>query len=113
MTYIIDTHVFVWFLDKNSRLKKSHLQILNDEKNKLVFSTIVLAEIKHLIAIKRININFGKVLDHVSSIENCVIYPVDEQVVEEMPKGLNIHDALIGVHSHFVGNITGHFLLRR
>jgi hypothetical protein len=50
MTYIVDTHVFVWFLDKNKKLKKSHLQILNDEESKLVFSTIVLkVEFTHLL----------------------------------------------------------------
>jgi len=27
--------------------------------------------------------------------ENCITYPVDEDVIEEMPEGLNIHDALI------------------
>ena len=30
-----------------------------------------------------------------STAENCITYPVDEDVIEEMPEGLNIHDALI------------------
>ena len=58
-----------------------------------VFPAIVLAEIKHLISIKRINIDFDMVLEYLSESENCVVYPVDENVVEKMPDSLNIHDA--------------------
>ena len=60
-----------------------------------VFPAIVLAEIKHLISIKRINIDFDMVLEYLGESENCVVYPVDENVVEKMPDSLNIHDALI------------------
>ena len=95
MTYIIDTHIFIWFLDKNKRLKPSHYQILTDKNNNFVFSVIVLAEIKYLISIKRIDVSFVKVIDYLSESENCIIYNVDEDVVNEMPEGLNIHDALI------------------
>lgn len=95
MTYIVDTHIFIWFLDKNKKLNPRHRIILTDKNNKFVFSTIVLAEIKHLVLIKRIKINFEDVINYLSDAENCIIYPVDEDVVQEMPEGLNIHDALI------------------
>ena len=95
MTYIVDTHVFVWFLDKNKRLKPAYHRLLTDKNNNFVFSAIVLAEIKHLITIKRINADYERVINYLSQSENCIIYPVDEDVVEEMPEGLNIHDALI------------------
>lgn len=95
MTYIVDTHVFVWFLDKNKRLNPLYHQILTDVHNNFVFSTIVLAEIKHLISQKRISVDFEQVVEYLSESENCVIYPIDEDVVDEMPVGLNIHDALI------------------
>ncbi len=95
MTYIVDTHIFIWFLDKNKRLKPQHRQILISKGNNFVLPAIVLAEIKHLISIKRINIDFNMVLEYLSESENCVVYPVDEDVVEKMPDTLNIHDALI------------------
>lgn len=95
MTYIVDTHVFIWFLDKNKRLKPLHHQILTDKNNNFVFSAIVLAEIKHLISLRRINVGFERVIDYLSESVNCIIYPIDEDVVEEMPEGLSIHDALI------------------
>lgn len=95
MTYIVDTHVFIWFLDKNKRLKPLHHQILTDKNSNFVFSAIVLAEIKHLISLRRINVGFERVIDYLSESGNCIIYPIDEDVVEEMPEGLSIHDALI------------------
>ena len=95
MIYVVDTHILIWFLDSNKRLSSKYKRILLNEKNTLVFSTIVLAEIKHLIAIMRIKINFNSVLDYLSESDNCIIYPVDEAVIDNMPGGLNIHDALI------------------
>ena len=55
----------------------------------------MLAEIKHLISLKRIKVDFDKVVDYLSESENCIIYPVDESVINEMPVKLSIHDALI------------------
>jgi len=107
MTYIVDTHIFVWFLDKNKRLNPRHCQILMDKGNTFVFSAIVLAELKHLISQKRILVPFGKVIEYLSESENSVVYPVDEDVVEEMPEGLNIHDALIIATGLVYKNILG------
>ncbi|MCP4373534.1 MAG: type II toxin-antitoxin system VapC family toxin [Deltaproteobacteria bacterium] len=95
MIYIVDTHVFIWYLDRNERLKPFYHQILTDVHNNFVFFTIVLAEIKHLISHKRINVDYEQVVTFLSESENCVIYPIDEDVVGEMPVGLDIHDALI------------------
>ncbi len=95
MIYVIDTHIFVWFLDSNKRLSSKYKKILLNEKNTFIFSTIVLAEIKHLIALKRIKIDFNSVLEYLSNCDNCIVYPVDETVIDNMPAGLNIHDALI------------------
>jgi PIN domain nuclease of toxin-antitoxin system len=95
MIYVVDTHIFVWFLDDNKRLRPKHKKILLNQKNTFIFSAIVLAEIKYLISAKRININFSTVLEYLSDCGNCIIYPVDETVIDNMPKGLNIHDSLI------------------
>jgi len=95
MIYVVDTHIFVWFLDDNERLSPEYKKILLNNKNTFVFSAIVLAEIKYLASIRRININFDTVLDYLSESENCIIYPIDETVIDNMSKGINIHDALI------------------
>jgi PIN domain nuclease of toxin-antitoxin system len=95
MIYVVDTHIFIWLLDDNKRLSQKYKKILLSQKNTFVFSTIVLAEIKYLIAVRRININFNSVLEYLSECDNCIVYPVDEAVIDNMPAGLDIHDALI------------------
>lgn len=95
MIYVVDTHILIWFLDKNKRLSSVHRNILVDKSHKFVISSIVLAEIKHLVNREKIDINFEDVIDSLSNAENCVIYPIDEDIVESMPKGFEIHDSLI------------------
>jgi PIN domain nuclease of toxin-antitoxin system len=95
MIFLIDTHIFVWFLDSNRKLSSKYKKILLNKKNTFVLSAIVLAEIKYLISVKRINIDFKSVLEYLSECDNCLVYPVDEVVIDYMPKGLDIHDALI------------------
>ena len=107
MTYVIDTHILIWFLDKNKRLSPHHYQILADKNNNFVLPAIVLAEIKHLISLKRITVVFEEVIDYLSESDNCIIYPVGEDVVEKMPEGLNIHDALIVATGLVYKNVLG------
>jgi PIN domain nuclease of toxin-antitoxin system len=95
MTYIVDMHIFIWLLDKNKRLSQKYQDILSNKNNSFIFSAIVLAEIKHLITIKRITVNFESVIEHLSQCDNCIVYPVNEDIVQNMPEGLDIHDALI------------------
>jgi hypothetical protein len=76
-------------------LKARHLNILNDRNSNILLPIIVFAELKYLISIKRINVDYEKALKYISNSENCMIYPINEAVVGEMPQGLSIHDALI------------------
>jgi PIN domain nuclease of toxin-antitoxin system len=107
MTYIVDTHVFVWLLDKNKRLSQKYKEILLNDKHTFIISAIVLAEIKHLISVKRININFETVIEYFSECDNCIVYPVNEDVVEHMPVGLDIHDGIIVATGLIYKNFQG------
>lgn len=95
MTYVVDTHAIVWFLEGDSRLSKTARDVLNDESVQLVIPTIVLAELAFLYARNRIIIDLPGVLDHIANAVNCAIYPLDEAVVEYLPTTLDIHDAII------------------
>jgi len=107
MIYIVDTHIFIWFLDRNKRLSSKFKKILQNEKNTFIFSAIVLAEIKYLISSKRIKIDFNSVLEYISECDNCIVYPVDEVVIDNMPLGLDIHDALIAATGLVYKNSMG------
>jgi len=95
MIYLLDTHVLIWFLTGDKKLKPRHREILSNQNHRFLVSTIVLAELKYLDAAKRIPLNFGLVLKLLTKSKNCVILPVDQEVIAQMPLGLNIHDALI------------------
>lgn len=95
MTYIVDTHILIWLLDKNKRLSPKYREILSNNNHTFIIPAIVLAEIKHMIAIKRIDIKFESVIEYLGECDNCIVYPINEDVVEHMPKELDIHDALI------------------
>jgi len=49
-TYVVDTHALVWFLTADSRLSDTARQALALPDSRLLISTLVLFEIKHLSA---------------------------------------------------------------
>jgi PIN domain nuclease of toxin-antitoxin system len=95
MTYVIDTHPLVWFLEGSPRLSTAAQNALIDTTAQVVVPTIVLAEITFLYARHRIAIDLPHVLAHMASAANCLVYPLDVAVVERLPTTLNIHDAII------------------
>jgi PIN domain nuclease of toxin-antitoxin system len=95
MTYVVDTHALVWFLEGDTRLSKAAYNAFSDINAQLVIPTMVLVEITFLYAKHRITINLAEVLAYIASAENCVIYPLDETVVDYIPTSLDIHDAII------------------
>lgn len=95
MTYIADTHVIVWFLEDDPRLSKAASDALDDANAQLVIPTIVLAEIAFLYARHRITIDLPQVFSYIANAMNCVVYPLDEFVIRQLPTTLDIHDAII------------------
>lgn len=95
MTYIVDTHSLIWFIEGNSRLTGKARTVMEALESDVVVPAIVLAEIAFLFGRNRIGIDLSVVLAHITETENCTIYPLDEVVVKRLPFQLNIHDGLI------------------
>lgn len=95
MTYILDTHPLVWFLEASPRLSAVARAAISDPASQLVIPSIVLVEISYLYARKRIATDVGAVRRRILTATNCVAYPLDEQVVEHIPTNLDIHDAIV------------------
>jgi predicted nucleic acid-binding protein len=93
--YVLDTHAVVWFLEGDPRLGPRALEVLNDPTADLVLPTIVLAEITYLYGRGRIPVDVPKVHASLASAPRCVVYPLDEAVVDRLPPTLSIHDAII------------------
>jgi PIN domain nuclease of toxin-antitoxin system len=95
MTYILDTHAVVWFLETSERLSVRARNLLRDPRHTFIPPTIVLVEITYLYTKRRIAIDAVTVRQRLVSASNCVLYPLDEQVAMLIPTELNIHDAII------------------
>jgi PIN domain nuclease of toxin-antitoxin system len=95
MVYILDTHPLVWYLE-GSRLLPPRVKtlLLNDTSLKVVPS-IVLAEMVYLYARNRIATDAHRALRFIQSSRNCLIYPLDENVIEKLTPDLDIHDGII------------------
>ena len=95
MTYIVDTHALVWFFEMSKRLGRRAAAVLRDETDDLVVPTIVLAELRHAAERGKVTATLEAVLRSLREDPRARIYPLDERVIECMPTGLDIHDAII------------------
>ena len=94
-TYVLDTHMLVWFLEKNPHLSNDARLAILDANAEIVIPTIVLTEIVFLYSRKKIRTDLSIVLSGVASAANCTVYPLDEEIVLRLPTTLDIHDAII------------------
>ena len=101
MAITIDTHAFVWYLDKglNKKLSKKALYFIEEaEKNDIIYiPIIVLVELLYLIEKGRVNLSFSKILTKIEYSYNYQIIPLDVGIVKiaKKIKGLETHDRLI------------------
>jgi hypothetical protein len=68
---------------------------LRDPDVRLIISTIVLAEIKHLSHKGRFAQTLDDVLRVINADPRCLVHPIDLAIVRRAPPGLDIHDSLI------------------
>jgi PIN domain nuclease of toxin-antitoxin system len=107
VTYIIDTHTIVWFLEGQKKVGPQALKILRDPQQRLVIPSIVLGEIKYLAARGRIKVTIDKVVETIENDPRCVIYPLDFHVIQAMPVISDIHDGIICGTALLYQNVLG------
>ena len=95
MIYIVDTHALVWHLEANPNLSPSAAAVLSSGASEVIIPSIVLAEVWYLYQRKRIKTSPQSVRSMILAASNCSVYPLDEAVLDMLPTGLDIHDALI------------------
>lgn len=95
MIYVLDTHPLVWYLERNPKISTRVRQVLSSTASEIVIPSIVMAEVWHLSQRKRIKTSPEEVRSRILSTGNSSIYPLDESVLESLPPGLDIHDAVI------------------
>jgi len=105
MTYVIDTHVLVWFAEGDSRLSTKAKDALADKSVQIVVLTMVLAEVWHLCSVKRINTSVQDLYRDILVSANCRVHPLDEEIIDYLPEHLNIHDAIITATAIFYRDV--------
>ncbi len=108
MTYVIDTHPLVWFVEANPRLSSAAKTAMTDAEAQIIIPTIVLVEVRYLQAAKRIKIGLAEVYQEFFNSTNCSACPLDEEIVSRIPENLNIHDAIITATALVYRDVLGH-----
>ena len=95
MIYVLDSHPITWFLQRDPRLGAAAADAFRDRLARLVVPTIVLAELQYLHGRGRAVAGPAAVRALVDSALNCTVRPLDLMVLDRMPTGLEMHDAII------------------
>ena len=101
MTYVLDTHPIVWFLEGSGRISAQAGTVLRDPSHRFILPTIVMVEITYLYSKGRIAVDIAVVQQRLVAADNCVLYPLDEQVAMRIPTGTQYS------RCHYCGNGPG------
>ena len=101
MEITLDTHAFIWYLDKslNHKLSSKALKAIKEAEDSytIYLPIIVLMEVLYLVEKGRVNLSFHKLLLNLEESVNYEIVPFDTRLLKiaETIKGLEVHDRLI------------------
>ncbi|GJQ47608.1 MAG: PIN domain-containing protein [Candidatus Jettenia sp.] len=101
MEITLDTHTFIWYLDKslNNKLSQKALKTIQEAEGSytIYLPIIVLMEILYLIEKGRVNVSFHKLLSNLEKSSNYEIVSFDTRLLKivETIRGLEVHDRLI------------------
>jgi PIN domain nuclease of toxin-antitoxin system len=95
MAYVVDTHAILWFLEDSPKLTQAVADVLEDPESRLVVPTIALAELWHMHVREKTTVSLGDAMALIDSLNNCEVHPFDEAILNILPAGLEIHDAII------------------
>lgn len=101
MEITLDTHTFIWYLDKslNNKLSQKALKAIKEAEDSytIYLPIIVLMEVLYLIEKGRVDLSFHKLLLNIEKSINYEIVPFDTRLLKiaETIKGLEVHDRLI------------------
>ncbi|MBN2541495.1 PIN domain-containing protein [bacterium] len=95
MKYLLDTHTIYWFFENPDKLGRKARKILETRGNQFLIPSIVMAELKYIFRKFKILNKFKKVFSEITSDYNCIILPLNEDIVEKMDANLEMHDSII------------------
>jgi predicted nucleic acid-binding protein len=100
-TYVVDTHVLVWFLTEDKRLSPMADQILTQAEAgevQIFVPTLVLAEITHIAQKNRVAVTIHQVINTINQGDGFTVVSFDLAIFQTMltlPDNWEIHDKII------------------
>lgn len=105
ISYVVDTHALIWYLESNARLGSAAKATLDNPASNLVLPVIALAEAVHVVNKGRTRIpNALDLLNDVSSDPRFTIYPLTFEILQVSLQASavpEIHDRLPLQTFHF------------
>ena len=95
MIVILDTNFLVKYFTASSDLGMSSKEIFEDKNTFLIIPSIVLVELKYLIVKSRIPKEIATSTKILLEAGNCMVYPLDQNLINYIHESLNIHDGII------------------
>jgi predicted nucleic acid-binding protein len=77
-------------------------RVLSEPGTDIVIPAIVLAELKHLYFRNRVELSYEAVVAKLASDPRCTILPLDLRILDLLPRGLELHDAIICATAAFL-----------
>lgn len=111
MEITLDTHAFIWYLDKslNNKLSPRALKAIKEAEDlyTVYLPIIVLMEVLYLVEKGRVNLSFHKRLLNLEESVNYEIVPFDTRLLKiaETIKELEVHDRLILATAILTGSL--------
>ncbi len=111
MTYVADTHAFLWYLAEDKRLGSSARQIFDSAERgeaTIFVPTIVLAESLHILEKKRVKLQFQDIFRKLAAGTNYTTMPLDFEVVSRMAgfaQELELHDRILVASASLLGAV--------
>jgi PIN domain nuclease of toxin-antitoxin system len=93
--FVVDTHALVWHLEDSPKLGRAAARILRDRESELIIPSIVLAETRYLSAKIPPRVSWDDVLLFITSGSRNSIFPLDEEIISDLPVQLEMHDAIV------------------
>lgn len=82
MKYVIDTHVFLWFIGGNAKLSATAKAALNDPVNELVLPATALGEACWIVERRPVGLSIADILMAIDGDPRLSVYPLDRAVIE-------------------------------
>ena len=95
MITVIDTNFLTRYFNANKDIGNESKNIFENENTFLIIPSIVLVELKYGIAKQRFSQYSLESANRLVKQGNCMVYPLDETLLDYIPIELDIHDGII------------------